>query len=199
MRSITFVQAFQYWLKLTALLVPAAVLLVVWAGDRAPASAPAQAADWSVPLARPAAQGLYITCLADRRTFLGTMGCPTWSCASTRTPDGRAAAAHDARSPRPARIFYLLPPVYGALGRIYAPSSRRPGAPTRSSSSCPPDGAGLAASLLTGLVTAGAFAAFLSTSSGSRSRWRGAQPGRHRQDVRRLRLRGRRRRSGSAP
>ena len=32
MRSITFVQAFQYWLKLTALLVPAAVLLVVWAG-----------------------------------------------------------------------------------------------------------------------------------------------------------------------
>ena len=33
MRSITFVQAFQYWLKLTALLVPAAVLLVVWAGD----------------------------------------------------------------------------------------------------------------------------------------------------------------------
>jgi len=31
MRSITFVQAFQYWLKLTALLVPAAVLLAVWA------------------------------------------------------------------------------------------------------------------------------------------------------------------------
>ena len=45
MRSITFVQAFQYWLKLTALLVPAAVLLVVWAGDGAarpgPAAAPA--------------------------------------------------------------------------------------------------------------------------------------------------------------
>jgi cation/acetate symporter len=29
MRSITFVQAFQYWLKLTALLLPAAVLLAV--------------------------------------------------------------------------------------------------------------------------------------------------------------------------
>src|SRR5690606_34069075 len=27
MRSITFVQAFQYWLKLTALLIPAAVLV----------------------------------------------------------------------------------------------------------------------------------------------------------------------------
>ena len=33
MRSITFVQAFQYWLKLTALLIPACVLLGVWAGD----------------------------------------------------------------------------------------------------------------------------------------------------------------------
>ena len=29
MRSITFVQAFQYWLKVTALLVPAIVLLMV--------------------------------------------------------------------------------------------------------------------------------------------------------------------------
>ena len=36
MRSITFVQAFQYWLKLTALLVPAVVLLGVWVDDGAP-------------------------------------------------------------------------------------------------------------------------------------------------------------------
>ncbi|MGH3360752.1 MAG: sodium:solute symporter family transporter, partial [Nocardioidaceae bacterium] len=35
MRSITFVQAFQYWLKLTALLVPIAFLLVVWISDGA--------------------------------------------------------------------------------------------------------------------------------------------------------------------
>src|SRR5918992_585253 len=33
MRSITFVQAFQYWLKLTALLVPVAFLLIAWHGD----------------------------------------------------------------------------------------------------------------------------------------------------------------------
>src|SRR4029078_10863926 len=33
MRSITFVQAFQYWLKLTALLVPVMFLLAVWVGD----------------------------------------------------------------------------------------------------------------------------------------------------------------------
>ena len=35
MRSVTFVQAFQYWLKLTALLVPAVFLLLVWLGDGA--------------------------------------------------------------------------------------------------------------------------------------------------------------------
>ncbi|MBO0842967.1 MAG: cation acetate symporter, partial [Nocardioides sp.] len=36
MRSITFVQAFQYWLKLTALLVPVVVLLAVWTHAGAP-------------------------------------------------------------------------------------------------------------------------------------------------------------------
>ncbi|MYZ06255.1 cation acetate symporter [Streptomyces sp. SID2999] len=36
MRSITFVQAFQYWLKLTALLVPVVFLLAAWHADRAP-------------------------------------------------------------------------------------------------------------------------------------------------------------------
>ena len=39
MRSVTFVQAFQYWLKLTALLVPAIFLLMVWLGDGAPSPA----------------------------------------------------------------------------------------------------------------------------------------------------------------
>src|SRR5690606_40025313 len=35
MRSITFVQAFQYWRKLTALLVPALFLVLAWQGDAA--------------------------------------------------------------------------------------------------------------------------------------------------------------------
>ncbi len=45
MRSITFVQAFQYWLKLTALLLPPIVLLFVWVGDgaRTPWTRPAPA------------------------------------------------------------------------------------------------------------------------------------------------------------
>ena len=36
MRSITFVQAFQYWLKLTALALPAVFLVIAWRGDGAP-------------------------------------------------------------------------------------------------------------------------------------------------------------------
>ncbi|MYR07076.1 cation acetate symporter [Gordonia sp. SID5947] len=41
MRSITFVQAFQYWLKLTAIAVPALTLLAVFFADRAEFGAPA--------------------------------------------------------------------------------------------------------------------------------------------------------------
>ena len=63
MRSITFVQAFQYWLKLTALLLPAAILLAVWAGDGAPSAAGGAAdamstVEWSTarwPTGRPRA------------------------------------------------------------------------------------------------------------------------------------------------
>ncbi|MGV9826922.1 MULTISPECIES: sodium/solute symporter [unclassified Gordonia (in: high G+C Gram-positive bacteria)] len=40
MRSITFVQAFQYWLKLTAIAVPALALVVVFAADRHPMGDP---------------------------------------------------------------------------------------------------------------------------------------------------------------
>ncbi len=40
MRSITFVQAFQYWLKLTAIAFPVAFLLLHWGSDGRPAMAP---------------------------------------------------------------------------------------------------------------------------------------------------------------
>ena len=115
MRSITFVQAFQYWLKLTALLVPAAVLLVVWAGDSSPR--PSGAGGWSVPLASGGASGLYVTYSLIIATFLGTMGLPHVVVRFYTNPDGRAArrttlvvlvllgallpAAADLRRPRP--------------------------------------------------------------------------------------------------
>jgi cation/acetate symporter len=165
MRSITFVQAFQYWLKLTALLIPAAVLLVVWADDSAPRPSGADA--WMVPLASGGASGLYVTYSLIIATFLGTMGLPHVVVRFYTNPDGRAARRTTLVVLVLLGVFYLLPPIYGALGRIYAPelaSSGRADALVLELPRIMVDG--LLGEVLTAMVTAGAFAAFLSTSSG---------------------------------
>jgi Na+(H+)/acetate symporter ActP len=165
MRSITFVQAFQYWLKLTALLVPACVLLVVWAGDSATRAS--GAGDWSVPLASGGAPGLYFTYSLIIATFLGTMGLPHVVVRFYTNPDGRAARRTTLVVLALLGLFYLLPPVYGALGRIYAPElavSGRSDALVLELPRIMLDGP--LGEVLTAMVTAGAFAAFLSTSSG---------------------------------
>jgi Na+(H+)/acetate symporter ActP len=165
MRSITFVQAFQYWLKLTALLVPAAVLLVVWAGDSSPR--PSGAGGWSVPLASGGASGLYVTYSLIIATFLGTMGLPHVVVRFYTNPDGRAARRTTLVVLVLLGLFYLLPPIYGALGRIYAPELASSGSSDALVLELPRIMVdGLLGEVLTGMVTAGAFAAFLSTSSG---------------------------------
>ena len=172
MRSITFVQAFQYWLKLTALLLPIAVLLVVWLGDGAPhpvdvPTSGISGAEWGRPLAGEDLQGLYLTYSLIAATFLGTMGLPHVVVRFYTNPDGKAARRTTLVVLGLLGLFYLLPPAYGALGRIYADVLVRTGRPDVLVLELPrlmvP---GLAGELLTGLVTAGAFAAFLSTSSG---------------------------------
>ena len=190
MRSITFVQAFQYWLKLTALLIPAMVLLVVWLGDGAPNPADAGSAGsgadlWSLPLADGGGQGLYVTYSLIIATFLGTMGLPHVVVRFYTNPDGRAARRTTLVVLVLLGAFYLLPPIYGALGRIYASDLVAGGGSDVLVLELPrlmvP---GLLGDLLAGLVTAGAFAAFLSTSSGSDDRGgRCAEPGRHRSPV----------------
>jgi cation/acetate symporter len=165
MRSITFVQAFQYWLKLTALLVPAAVLLVVWVGDSSPR--PSGAGGWSVPLASGGASGLYVTYSLIIATFLGTMGLPHVVVRFYTNPDGRAARRTTLVVLVLLGAFYLLPPIYGALGRIYAPELASSGSSDALVLELPRIMVdGLLGEVLTGMVTAGAFAAFLSTSSG---------------------------------
>jgi cation/acetate symporter len=160
MRSITFVQAFQYWLKLTALLVPAAILLVVWAGDGSP-SAGGSDASWSLPLGE-GAQGLYTTYSIVVATFLGTMGLPHVVVRFYTNPDGRAARRTTLAVLALLGVFYLLPPVYAALGRAYG--AEADDTVVLELPRLMIDGLG--GDVLTGLVTAGAFAAFLSTSSG---------------------------------
>jgi cation/acetate symporter len=167
MRSITFVQAFQFWVKLTALLVPVFVLLAVWASDGAADPTHSAPAAWSIPLAAPGGGiGLYTTYSLIVATFLGTMGLPHVVVRFYTNPDGRAARRTTLAVLVLLGIFYVLPPVYGALGRIYAPAlaeGRSDVLVLELPSLMVP---GLLGSVLTGLVTAGAFAAFLSTSSG---------------------------------
>jgi cation/acetate symporter len=100
-------------------------------------------------------------------TFLGTMGLPHVLVRFYTNPDGRAARMTTLVVLMLLGVFYLFPTVYGALGRIYAPQLLLTGK-TDAVVLVLPGAAvgGLFGQLLAGLVAAGAFAAFLSTSSG---------------------------------
>ncbi|WP_110207419.1 cation acetate symporter [Nocardioides daejeonensis] len=165
MRSVTFVQAFQYWLKLTALLVPAVILLTVWIDDGAtsPARVGADAAAWSLPVADGGGPGLYLTYSLIVATFLGTMGLPHVVVRFYTNPDGRAARRTTVVVLALLGVFYLLPPIYAALGRVYAGDASSDVLVLELPRLMV---GGAAGDLLSALVTAGAFAAFLSTSSG---------------------------------
>ncbi|WP_189219703.1 MULTISPECIES: sodium/solute symporter [Streptomyces] len=240
MRSITFVQAFQYWLKLTALLVPALFLVLAWQHDGAdrrlldePAAFREQRAvrvdetldlrlerplDVTVtgtvdgdryrgePVRLPAgphrvqggtelvfAQGdpvpvadrgaddgmsdsltasreqrpLYATYGLIVATFLGTMGLPHVVVRFYTSPHGVAARRTTVVVLGLIGAFYLLPPVYGALGRLYAPELALTGDADAAVLLLPDRMiGGLGGDLLGALVAGGAFAAFLSTASG---------------------------------
>ncbi|GAB2758225.1 sodium/solute symporter [Nocardioides pakistanensis] len=170
MRSITFVQAFQYWLKLTALLVPVLFLLAVWVGDGAVSPADAVGGDtavWTSPLASRSDHPVYTTYSIIVATFLGTMGLPHVVVRFYTNPDGRTARRTTLVVLALLGVFYVLPPVYGALGRLYAPDLIASGATDTVVLELPSRMVGgLGGDLLSALTTAGAFAAFLSTSSG---------------------------------
>ena len=114
------------------------MLLVVWVGDGAANPADvgraAAATCGRCRSATAAAQGLYVTYSLIIATFLGTMGLPHVVVRFYTNPDGRAARRTTLVVLGLLGVFYLLPPVYGALGRIYAPELagvgpvRRPGA-----------------------------------------------------------------------
>ncbi|MEV0981320.1 cation acetate symporter [Streptomyces sp. NPDC049915] len=245
MRSITFVQAFQYWLKLTALLIPVVFLLAAWRADHTPQpswdrpatfhrptlvslgtpqdiaidrpvrvtaqgtidgtyhdrdelllapgahrlaagsslSFPAGAgvprpvtgerartlpAGWARPVAQSREEhGLYATYGLILATFLGTMGLPHVVVRFYTNPDGRAARRTTVIVLGLLGVFYLLMPVYGALGRLYAPDLMLSGDTDAAVLLLPQRLiGGMAGDLVGALVAGGAFAAFLSTTSG---------------------------------
>jgi Na+(H+)/acetate symporter ActP len=158
MRSITLVQAVQYWLKLAALLLPLAFLLVHHGGS----GARLHASDWLEPMRGP--YSLYLTYSLILALFLGTMGLPHVVVRFYTNRDGTAARRTTVAVLALLSAFYLLPPVYGVLARRWLPA----GASTDTAVLDLPGRiiGGTGADLLTAVLAAGAFAAFLSTSSG---------------------------------
>jgi Na+(H+)/acetate symporter ActP len=243
MRSITLVQAFQFWLKLTAIALPVAFLGLAWMADGRPdpgAGGPPVARttttvhlpgtvrvnvdhpivveahgiidgrrvdgptrlsrgelqlesgtlvtlekgqpvphivdiaastgqQWQTPTSGAGGRDhalyrLYSLLLA---LLFGTMGLPHVLVRFYTNPDGQAARRTTLAVIGLLGLFYVFPPFYGAMGRIYGPDLLLTGRtdaivlllPERMLAA--PWGL-----LVSALVTAGAFAAFLSTSSG---------------------------------
>lgn len=168
MRSLTFIQAVHYWVKLAAIAIPAVVLVWLWVRSGQPAPTGDWAADGGAA-SRPgsstlALYGVYSTLLA---LCLGTMGLPHVVVRFYTNPDGRQARRTTVVVIGLLGIFYLFPPVYGALGRVYLPALPE-GAPADTVVLLLPQivSPGALGETLTAILAAGAFAAFLSTASG---------------------------------
>ena len=172
MRSLTFVQGVQYWVKLIAIAVPAVILVVLWLRDGQPLAAPSELAA-AGGLSGPGgddpspARAIYSSYSILLALCLGTMGLPHVVVRYYTNPDGRTARRTTTVVVGLLGLFYVFPPIYGGLARAYhdrvppdaSPDSivlRLPGllAP------------GALGEILTAVVAAGAFAAFLSTASG---------------------------------
>ncbi|OJF11490.1 sodium/solute symporter [Couchioplanes caeruleus] len=213
MRAITFVQAFQYWLKLTALAVPVIFLALQWQSDGRPTVTPPAGPVFSAattvvieqdalldgvvrvhkgdeltfapgdPVPRVSSvddnrgaawllpggdAGLFATYSLILATFLGTMGLPHVLVRFYTNPDGASARRTTLVVLALVGLFYLLPTVYGVLGRIYTPQLLMTGRTDAVVLLLPEAalGGGHLGQFLGALVTAGALAAFLSTSSG---------------------------------
>lgn len=163
MRAITYVQAFQYWLKLSALLVP--VVCIAFALGAGPH-------DIDPALVFPAEAGpsgfdAYQTASLMIALLLGTMGLPHVLVRFYTSPTGVSARGTTVIVIGMVSVFYMVSSTMGLLARIAAPDLAVPGVadtvvlllPSRIFP-------GLVGELLTALIVSGAFAAFLATSAG---------------------------------
>ncbi len=239
MRSVTLVQAFQYWLKLAAIAVPALVLVFMASTPRPDLAGPmpptvAQQTTVSVdtdvvvevvdpagvtvtgtvdgatvrdaPLSGPGphtlaagtrvilAPGAHAPVVQDApqsgaawirsggglggphplyqvlsiivATFLGAMGLPHVLVRFYTNPDGRASRRTALAVIALLSLFYLFPTLLGVFTRLYVPQLLMTGAADAAVLLLPAAIGGLAGQLVAALVAAGAFAAFLATSSG---------------------------------
>jgi Na+(H+)/acetate symporter ActP len=133
-----------------------------------PSGTPAQTgSEWARPVtSHGEGSPLYIYSLL-LATFLGTMGLPHILVRFYTNPDGGAARRTTVRVLALLSIFYLFPAVYGALGRALAPGlylTRQTDTVVLTLPAIAWPGTG--GNLLAAMTASGAFAAFMSTSSG---------------------------------
>lgn len=172
MRSITLVQAVQYWLKLTAISLPAFVLLWLWLRHGAPQPrlpGTGTGRDWAQPLGGFGGRDhpVYATYSTLLALCFGTMGLPHVLVRFYTNPDGRAARRTTLVVIGLLGLFYVFTPVYGFLGRVYLPTLPH-GVHSDAVVLLLPAAIspGMLGELLSALLAGGAFAAFLSTASG---------------------------------
>ncbi|GAC1597236.1 MAG: hypothetical protein NVS3B6_04500 [Pseudarthrobacter sp.] len=162
MRSITFVQAFQYWLKLTALAIPVLFIVFTLAGNGTAAVAPA-----AVNPSALAPAGAYQNVSLLVALLFGTLGLPHVLVRFYTNPDGNSARRTTLIVLGLLSVFYLFPTAYGLVGRMFAPELAQSGRADALVLLLPGQLiGGTAGDLLSALVVSGAFAAFLSTTSG---------------------------------
>jgi Na+(H+)/acetate symporter ActP len=132
------------------------------------AGAPATDESWLAPFPKGRDDGLLATYSLILALFLGTMGLPHVLVRFYTNPDGRAARRSAVVVLALLGAFYLVVTLLGALSRLYTPQLLVNGDTDAAVLLLPGAvlGSGWAGSLLGGLVAAGAWAAFLSTSSG---------------------------------
>jgi Na+(H+)/acetate symporter ActP len=122
-------------------------------------------ADWQSPASD--AEDLLTTYSLIFALFLGTMGLPHVLVRFYTNPDGQAARRTTLHVMLLLGLFYLFPTVMGALSRVYLPELLVTGQTDRAVLELPMAVVdNVVGEILGAVVAAGAFAAFLSTSSG---------------------------------
>jgi Na+(H+)/acetate symporter ActP len=129
---------------------------------------PATDATWLTPFAGDRENGMLGTYSLIIALFLGTMGLPHVLVRFYTNPDGRAARRTAVIVLAMLGGFYVVVTLLGALSRLYTPHLLVNGDTDAAVLLLPSAvlGSGWAGAVLGGLVAAGAWAAFLSTSSG---------------------------------
>ncbi|MBM7503639.1 cation acetate symporter [Agromyces aurantiacus] len=163
MRSITFVQAFLFWLKFGALAVPV-VFFAIASGGREPAIDPALVFPHE---SGPGGLDLYTTASLLIALLCGTIGLPHVLVRFYTSPTGGSARWTTVIVIGLISAFYMVSGTIGLIARAVAPDLARPGVADTVALLLPSRlFPGIVGDLLTALVVAGALAAFLGTSSG---------------------------------